>query len=87
MEPDVFKGQLCALMGLTGRPEHYARALNAAKKSIVVNASVADVCERWLRSEELPKFMKSLGKVERSMMHISHSAISETANSSAASLQ
>lgn len=52
-------------MGLTGVPEHYALALNAAEKSIVVNAPVADVYERWLRFEELPKFMKSLGKVER----------------------
>jgi len=30
-----------------------------------VNAPVADVYERWLRFEELPKFIKSLGKVER----------------------
>ena len=30
-----------------------------------MNAPVADVYERWLRFEELPKFIKSLGKVER----------------------
>ena len=30
-----------------------------------MNAPVADVYQRWLRFEELPKFMKSLGKVER----------------------
>jgi uncharacterized membrane protein len=39
--------------------------LNAAEKSIIVNAPVADVYVRWLRLEELPKFVKSLGKVER----------------------
>ena len=39
--------------------------MNAAEKSIVVNAPVAAVYERWLRFEELPKFIESLGKVER----------------------
>lgn len=39
--------------------------MNAAEKSIVVNAPVAEVYERWLRFEELPKFIKSLGHVER----------------------
>src|SRR3954470_5422748 len=40
-------------------------AMNAAEKSIIVNAPVAEVYERWLRFEELPKFIKSLGNVER----------------------
>jgi uncharacterized membrane protein len=39
--------------------------MNAAEKSIVVNAPVAAVYERWLCFEELPKFIKSLGKIER----------------------
>jgi uncharacterized membrane protein len=39
--------------------------VNAAEKSIVVNARVAEVYERWLRFEELPKFINSLGKIER----------------------
>jgi len=39
--------------------------LNAAEKSIVVSAPVADVYQRWLRFEELPRFIKSLGHVER----------------------
>jgi uncharacterized membrane protein len=39
--------------------------MNAAEKSIVVNAPVAEVYERWLRFEELPKFIKPLGNVER----------------------
>jgi len=39
--------------------------MNAAEKSVVVNAPVAEVYERWLRFEELPKFVKSLGNVER----------------------
>jgi uncharacterized membrane protein len=39
--------------------------MNAAEKSIVVNAPVAEVYERWLHFEELPKFIKSLGDVER----------------------
>jgi len=40
-------------------------ARNAAEKSISVNAPVAEVYERWLRFEELPKFVKALGNVER----------------------
>lgn len=39
--------------------------MNAAEKSIVVNVPVAKVYERWLRFEELPKFIKSLGTIER----------------------
>jgi uncharacterized membrane protein len=39
--------------------------MNAAEKAIVVNAPVSEVYERWLRFEELPKFIKSLGNVER----------------------
>lgn len=39
--------------------------MNAAEKSIIVKAPVAEVYERWLRFEELPKFIKSLGNVER----------------------
>ena len=39
--------------------------MNAAEKSITVNAPVAEVYERWLRFEELPKFIKSLGDVRR----------------------
>jgi uncharacterized membrane protein len=42
-----------------------AKPMNAAEKSIVVNAPVAEVYERWLHFEELPKFIKSLGDVER----------------------
>jgi uncharacterized membrane protein len=39
--------------------------VNAAETSIVVNAPVAQVYEQWLRFEDLPKFIKSLGQVER----------------------
>ena len=39
--------------------------MNAAEKSIIVNAPVAEVYERWLRFEELPKFINSLGNIER----------------------
>jgi len=39
--------------------------MNAAEKSILVNAPVAEAYERWLRFEELPKFIPSLGQVER----------------------
>jgi uncharacterized membrane protein len=39
--------------------------MNAAEKSIVVNAPVAEVYERWLCFEELPKIIKSLDKVKR----------------------
>ena len=39
--------------------------MNAAEKSITVHAPVAEVYQRWLRFEELPKFIKSLGNVQR----------------------
>ena len=39
--------------------------MNAAQKSIVVNAPVAQVYEQWLRFEDLPKFIKSLGEIQR----------------------
>jgi uncharacterized membrane protein len=41
------------------------KRMNAAEKSIIVNVPVAEAYERWLRFEELPKFIKSLGHVER----------------------
>ena len=39
--------------------------MNAAETSIVINAPVAEVYQQWLRFEDLPKFIKSLGQVER----------------------
>ena len=39
--------------------------MNAAERSIIVNAPVAEVYERWLSFEEIPKFIKSLGNFER----------------------
>jgi uncharacterized membrane protein len=45
--------------------EEESIVMNAAEKSITVNAPVAEVYERWLRFEELPKFIKSLGDVRR----------------------
>jgi uncharacterized membrane protein len=39
--------------------------MNAGEKSIVVNAPVAQVYAQWLRFEDLPKFIKSLGDVQR----------------------
>jgi uncharacterized membrane protein len=39
--------------------------VNAAEKSIIVNVPVAQVYEQWLRFEDLPKFIKSLGEVRR----------------------
>ena len=39
--------------------------MNAAETSIVVNAPVAQVYEQWLRFEDLPKFIESLGEVQR----------------------
>jgi uncharacterized membrane protein len=40
-------------------------AMNAAEKSIVVNAPVAEVYDRWLCFEELPEFINSLGNIQR----------------------
>jgi len=39
--------------------------MNAAETSIVVNAPVSQVYEQWLRFEDLPKFIKPLGEVQR----------------------
>jgi uncharacterized membrane protein len=39
--------------------------VNAAEKSIIVNAPVAEVYERWLCFEEIPKFINSLGNFQR----------------------
>jgi uncharacterized membrane protein len=39
--------------------------VNAAEKSIVVNAPVARVYQEWLRFENVPKFIKTLHQVER----------------------
>lgn len=39
--------------------------MNVGQESIVVQAPVAEVYERWLRFEDLPKFMKSLRDVRR----------------------
>lgn len=39
--------------------------MNVAERSIIVNAPVAEVYERWLRFEEFPRFIKSLGNVQR----------------------
>ena len=50
--------------------------MNAAEKSIIVNAPVAEVYERWLCFEEIPKFIKSLGNVQRiDDTHFSFSSI------------
>ena len=39
--------------------------MKAAQESIIVNAPVAEVYQRWLCFEELPKFIKSLRDVHR----------------------
>ena len=39
--------------------------MNAAERSIIVNAPVAEIYEHWLRFEELPNFIRSLGSVQR----------------------
>ena len=39
--------------------------MNAAEKSIIVSAPVAEVYERWLCFEEIPKFIRSLGNFHR----------------------
>jgi uncharacterized membrane protein len=64
VEPNGRKSRICALLGLTYRSIDKI-PLNAAETSIVVNAPVAQVYEQWLRFEDLPKFIKSLGEVQR----------------------
>src|SRR6266496_5238792 len=41
------------------------RTMNAAKGSIVVNAPVADVYERWLAFEDYPKFITAIKRVRQ----------------------
>jgi len=45
MEPNVFKRRLCAVLGLTVIKNEKI-PMNAAEKSIIVNAPVAEVYER-----------------------------------------
>ena len=40
-------------------------AMNAAEGSIVVNAPVADVYERWLAFEDYPKFITAIKRVRK----------------------
>src|SRR6266436_9214158 len=41
------------------------RAIDAAEGSIVVNAAVADVYERWLGFEDYPKFITAIKRVRK----------------------
>jgi uncharacterized membrane protein len=41
------------------------RAIDAAEGSIVVNAAVADVYERWLAFEDYPKFITAIKRVRK----------------------
>jgi uncharacterized membrane protein len=57
-------------MNLTASPANVATdspasAMNAARESIVVNASTAEVYRRWSRFEDLPTFIKPLRNVQR----------------------
>src|SRR6266478_5341841 len=40
-------------------------AMDAAEGSIVVNAAVADVYERWLAFEDYPKFITAIKRVRK----------------------
>jgi uncharacterized membrane protein len=42
-----------------------SRTINAAQGSIVVKAPVADVYERWLASEDYPKFLTVIKRVRK----------------------
>ena len=39
--------------------------MKTGEKSVVVNAPVGQVYEQWLRFEDVPRFIKSLGEVKR----------------------
>jgi uncharacterized membrane protein len=41
------------------------RAIDAAEGSIVVNAAVADVYQRWLAFEDYPKFITAIKRVRK----------------------
>ena len=50
-------------------------AMNAAEKSIVVNASVAEVYERWLRFEEFRSLSNRSAASNESTIRTSRSAM------------
>jgi uncharacterized membrane protein len=52
--------------------------MNAARKSIVVNAPVAKVYERWLRGEDFPKFITAIKSSRR--LDATHFIISVSLN-------
>lgn len=52
--------------------------MNAAKKSIIVNAPVAQVYKRWLRGEDFPKFITAIKTSRR--LDANHFAIVEGPN-------
>jgi uncharacterized membrane protein len=52
--------------------------MNAARKSIMVRASVSKVYERWLRGEDFPKFITAIKTSRR--LDASHFAVSESLN-------
>src|SRR2546429_1874967 len=45
------------------------RTMNAAKGSIVIKASVADVYQRWLAFEDYPKFITAIKRVRKLDAH------------------
>lgn len=52
--------------------------MNAARKSIVVNAPLAKVYRRWLRGEDFPKFITAIKTSRR--LDLNHFAIVEGLN-------
>jgi uncharacterized membrane protein len=52
--------------------------MNAARKSIVVNAPVTQVYRGWLRGEDFPKFITAIKESRR--LDESHFAVSESLN-------
>ena len=56
--------------------------MNAAEKSIVVNAPVAQVYEQWLRFEAPEVHQIGLGTSNESTIHISHSSLFEAGRKS-----
>lgn len=58
---------MCGSQANEGTPVNETQpiAMNAARKTIAVSASIAKVYEQWLRFENLPRFITPLRHVQR----------------------
>jgi hypothetical protein len=78
MEPDSVEKYVWAVLRLMISGTKGQTRMNAARKSIVVNAPAAKVYERWLRGEDFPKFITAIKTSCR--LDATHFAVSVSLN-------